>query len=185
MGPNLKSGPALKPVWWCAERLDGMTGKMFAAIVSLVAIRVGCSSGTHAARSSTSVATSTTHVGAIAKTCPAGSGIHGWVRTDLRPVTQPVAVGCDFVLYDTSGGVLRVVALDAATGRTAWRIDASASGVTPGVSPTLAVAAGVVTFFEGIAAGQTAQLVGVAAGTGSVVWRSRNRGVHGLARSLP
>src|SRR5437016_78616 len=100
--------------------------KRWSAVLSVVLFCVGCSSGGHPSAGPP-------------KSCLSGSGASGWVRSDLHPVTQPLVAGCHFVLYDASGGVLRVVALDAATGRTVWQIKASASSVTPGVSPTLAV----------------------------------------------
>ena len=157
----------------------------WAAAFSVVVFFAGCSSGGHSsARPSTRGANTS---GTNAKTCSAGSSARGWVRSDLHPVTQPVVAGCDFVLYDAVGGDLRVVALDAATGRTVWQTGASSSAVTPGVSPRLAVTAGVVTILKAFGSGRTAQIVGLDERTGSLVSHSlrRSTDVNGWPEVCP
>src|SRR4051812_549881 len=66
----------------------------------------------------------------------------GWTRPDLKPVTQPVAAGDRVVLYVAADKGLRLLGLDAASGRTVWSQPASASDITPGEAPSLLVAGG-------------------------------------------
>jgi PQQ-like domain len=80
------------------------------------------------------VALAATAAAASAQAPPAG-----WQRTDLRPVTQPVAAGGLLVMYASQGGGLRVVAVDPGTGRTVWAQLASPSDITPGETPSLLV----------------------------------------------
>src|SRR5437879_5499349 len=75
----------------------------------------------------------------------------GWARTDLRPVTQPASEAGALVLYATVKGQLRVVALDAATGKTRWSRIATPSGVTPGEVPALLVLDGRAVFMTPVA----------------------------------
>ena len=95
----------------------------------------------------------------------------GWVRTDLKPVSQPYRAGGRFVLYVQGSAGLDVVALDSKTGRTVWKIDASASGVTQGVFPTLAINGNRVVFLRDVGRGSAA-LVGIDARNGSRAWNS-------------
>ena len=139
-----------------------------ATVAMLAAISTACSGGHSSARS----ATSSTTAGGAAKSC--ATPARGWDRTDLHPVTQPALAGCNFLVYTASAGALHVTALDAATGRTVWQADASASDATNGVSPSLAVAGGLVMFLQGIGSGitESARLVGVQGATGKQVWSS-------------
>ena len=70
----------------------------------------------------------------LVSSAQAGSGAtgHRWQRTDLTPVTQPVAVDGAFVFYEASGRHLHLVALDARTGKTLWSKLASVSDLTQG-----------------------------------------------------
>jgi outer membrane protein assembly factor BamB len=97
----------------------------------------------------------------------------GWIRSDLKPVSQPVLANGHLVLYVEAGGGLEVVALDPLTGRTLWHDTASPGYTAPGVSPALGVAGSIVTFLRpvGNSAGSS-QVVGVDAATGRWVWRS-------------
>jgi hypothetical protein len=63
----------------------------------------------------------------------------GWSRTDLKPVSQPVAAGGTFVLYVAAHGGLELIGLDPHSGRTLWQDVASPSVITPGVAPELLV----------------------------------------------
>lgn len=140
-----------------------------AIVVCIAVLGASCSSG-HSSRRSSSTTTSTT--GGAAAHCSTATHGHGWVRSDLRPVSQPFVAGCNFVVYDASGGALRVVALDAANGRTMWQARVTASGITPGVTPTLAVVGDTVAVIEGTAGSQMAQLVGLNASDGKTTWTS-------------
>src|SRR5258708_4180379 len=108
-----------------------MSGRLRVAFMCSVVIVAGCtgSSPKQAATSSGAAP------GSGAAT---GSG-SGWIRTDLKPVSQPYRAGDRFVLYVAGPAGLQVVGLDAKTGTTVWKADASASGVTQGVAPTFAI----------------------------------------------
>ena len=107
---------------------------------------------------------------ALAGTAASG---HAWRRADLTPVTQPVAVAGKFVFYDGSSGRLRVVALDARTGATAWSLPASISDVTPGVAPSLNVSGSrVIALLSLLAKTGVAVIAAVDARTGTVIWTS-------------
>jgi outer membrane protein assembly factor BamB len=93
----------------------------------------------------------------------------GWVRTDLKPVSQPYLAGGHFVLYVQGSAGLDLVGLDAKTGRTAWKVDASASGVTQGVAPTFAIDGNRVVFLRDVGRGSAA-LYAVDARDGSRAW---------------
>src|SRR3954447_24872817 len=80
----------------------------------------------------------------------------GWVRTDLRPVSQPYVAGGHFVVYVQGRAGLDVVGLDPNTGRTAWKLDASASGVTQGVAPIFAIDGNRVVFLRDVGKGSAA-----------------------------
>lgn len=108
--------------------------------------------------------------GSSSKPTAAPTG-RGWVRSDLKPVSQPYLAGGHFVLYVQGSAGLDVVGLDAKTGRTAWKIDASASGVTKGVSPTFAIDGNRVVFLRDVGKGSAA-LVAIDARNGSRTWNS-------------
>ncbi len=95
----------------------------------------------------------------------------GWVRADLKPVSQPYRAGGRFVLYVQGSAGLDIVGLDPKTGSTAWKLDASASGVTQGVTPTFAIDGNRVVFLRDVGKGSAA-LVGVDARNGSLDWTS-------------
>ena len=107
-----------------------------------------------------------------------GTSVHshkptGWVRSDLKPVSQPQLAGDRLVLYVAANGGLQVVALDPQTGRTLWHETASPGRVTPGVAPSLGVAGSIVTFLRPVDNHTgSSQVVGVDAATGRQVWRS-------------
>jgi hypothetical protein len=97
----------------------------------------------------------------------------GWVRSDLKPITQPESAGGVLVLYVQAGGGLAAAALDPKTGRTVWQQNASPGNITPGVVPALGVAGSTVTFLSPIDnTTGTAQVVGVDAGSGRQLWHT-------------
>jgi outer membrane protein assembly factor BamB len=97
----------------------------------------------------------------------------GWHRSDLKPVTQPVAIDGRFVFYDGSGRQLHVVALDARTGKTVWSKLASVSDVTPGEPPSLDVSGSRVIALLGDPRVESIATVGaIDATTGKTVWES-------------
>ena len=96
----------------------------------------------------------------------------GWVRSDLKPVTQPELAGGLVVLYVAAGGGLQVVALDPKTGRTLWHDRASPGSTTPGVAPVLGVAGSTVAFLSPVDDSTYSRLVGVAAATGRQLWHT-------------
>jgi outer membrane protein assembly factor BamB len=105
----------------------------------------------------------------------ARSNARGWHRADLIPVTQPVGVGGQFVLYDGSGRRLHVVALDARTGKSTWTKLASISDVTPGVAPWLDVSGSriIALLSKSSAAGKdVAVMSAIEASTGAIIWAS-------------
>jgi hypothetical protein len=95
----------------------------------------------------------------------------GWQRADLRPVTQPAAVGGLFVMYTSRNGGLRVVGIDPATGRTVWSQLASPSRTTTSQAPSLGVVGGSVIYL-GRAVADTARVVAADARTGATLWQS-------------
>jgi outer membrane protein assembly factor BamB len=130
------------------------------AIAVLVA---GCTGGTSHAPAAP---TGTTSVHAQRPTV-------GWVRSDLKPVTQPESAGGLVVLYVEAGGGLQVAALDPKTGRTVWHDRASPGDITPGVAPALGVAGSTVAFLSPVGNSTgSSQLVGVAAATGRQLWHT-------------
>ena len=132
-----------------------------AAILALVA--TACTaSGSHAG--------TTTSPGSS----PARKTATGWIRSDLKPVSQPVAAGGRFVLYVGTATGLHLVGLDPADGRTVWDRPASASATTPGVQPALAVIGGRVVYFESAGTDQIAQLTGLDPATGAVAWQGND-----------
>ncbi len=106
----------------------------------------------------------------------------GWKRTDLQPVTQPVALAGRFLFYDARDGGMRVVAVDARTGRTLWTRPATRSEMTPGVAPHLQTVGSTVlaltSRFPGSPEGAISRLD---ARTGRVIWTTRS----GWFRSMP
>jgi outer membrane protein assembly factor BamB len=103
----------------------------------------------------------------------AAAGATGWRRLDLRPVSQPAAVGGRLVVYVARRDGLGIVALDARTGSTAWSSKASPSGNARGTAPGLAVVGKRVVFFAPTADPGIARLVARDARTGRVLWRGR------------
>jgi PQQ-like domain len=101
----------------------------------------------------------------------------GWVRSDLRPVTQPESAGGVLVLYVEAGGGLEVAGLDPKTGRTLWRDSASPGATTPGVAPVLGVAGSTVAFLRPVGnrthSPMDSKLVGVDAANGRQLWHTR------------
>ena len=63
----------------------------------------------------------------------------GWARTDLKPITQPAPVDGALVFYAAQNGGIRVVSLDARTGKTLWSGTASTGSAPPGEPPLLTV----------------------------------------------
>lgn len=97
----------------------------------------------------------------------------GWTRAGLGAVSQPAAVSDRLVLYAQRGGALRVLALRARDGSTAWVAVAAPSEVTAGVPAMLAVRGGVVFFFQPLAGQvEAARLVGRDVASGRTVWSS-------------
>jgi hypothetical protein len=101
-------------------------------------------------------------------------GVHGWLRSDVLPVTQPAAVDGEFLIYDGSGRRLHVVALDARSGKTTWSKLASLSDVTPGVAPALDVSGSrVIALLSSNSADKHGATVSsIEARTGAIVWSS-------------
>jgi len=95
----------------------------------------------------------------------------GWRRVDLRPVTQPAALGHSFLLYAASEGGLQIIALNARNGSTEWSQAASPSAIAPGQPPELALIDGNVVYLREVS-GQFAELVASDPGTGREAWRS-------------
>ena len=97
----------------------------------------------------------------------------GWVRSDLKPVTQPELAGGVLVFYVEAGGGLQVAALDPMTGRTVWHDSASPGDTTPGVPPALGVAGSTVVFLRSVDNNVgSSQVVGVDAATGRQLWHT-------------
>jgi outer membrane protein assembly factor BamB len=98
----------------------------------------------------------------------------GWVRSDLKPVTQPESAGGVLVLYIEAGGGLQVAALDQKTGRTVWHDSASPGNSTPGVPPVLGVVGSTVAFLRPVDNSTgSSQLVAVDAVTGRLLWHTQ------------
>jgi len=95
----------------------------------------------------------------------------GWSRTDLKPVSQPVALGGTFVLYVAAHGGLDLIGLDPHSGRTLWQDVASPSVITPGVAPELLVLGDHV-IYPKLVSGQEARMVAADARTGHQVWQT-------------
>jgi hypothetical protein len=98
---------------------------------------------------------------------------HRWRRPDLTPVTQPVPANGAFVFYDASGNHLRLVALDALTGKTLWSKPASASNETPGAAVALDRSGPRIIALLGTSAdAPVAEVSVVDARSGRIVWSS-------------
>jgi PQQ-like domain len=95
----------------------------------------------------------------------------GWTRHDLKPVTQPAPAGGALVLYVARDGGLRIVALEAGTGKTVWSDAASTSGVAPGEPPGLALVGRNVIYLRKVAR-SVAQIVEADAKSGKERWHS-------------
>jgi outer membrane protein assembly factor BamB len=92
------------------------------------------------------------------------------VRSDLKPLTQPIVAGGLFVLYVAAPGGLGVTGLDPASGRTVWQVAASRAHTTAGVAPSLDVVDGRVLLFQ--PDGDFERLVAVDARSGATRWTS-------------
>lgn len=131
----------------------------------LAVLIAGCSGG--GSKSATVTTTTATTLGGPVKAAV------GWVRSDLKPVTQPEPAGPGLVLYVQAGGGLEVVALDAKTGRTLWQKNASPGAITPGVVAAVGVAGSVVAFLSPVDNSTgAAQVVGVDAVSGRQLWHT-------------
>ncbi len=101
------------------------------------------------------------------------SNAGGWSRLDLHAVTQPAAVGDRVIVLAESGGNLRLLGLDAATGQTRWSQPASTADNAPGEPPTVAVVEGRIIYLRAAAAPYTAEVAGADPRSGRTVWHSR------------
>ncbi|NNN22489.1 MAG: hypothetical protein HKL80_10885, partial [Acidimicrobiales bacterium] len=100
-----------------------------------------------------------------------------WVRSDIEPVSQPIEAGGQFVAYIVANGNLELVGLNPETGVTDWRIDASASNITPGVTPVLVSIAGLIPILYptyGSASGGRVQSAAINPANGSIVWKGES-----------
>jgi hypothetical protein len=95
---------------------------------TIAVLAAGCSAGSSHSTAQTSTKS------------PTEKPAVGWVRSDLKPVTQPESADGLLVLYVQAGGGLQVDALDPKTDQTVWHDSASPGGITPGVPPVLGVA---------------------------------------------
>lgn len=142
-----------------------MTRRWLLPFLLLVLVSA-CSGG--GSKSGVSVTTTST---ALSSSLPARTA--GWIRSDLKPVSQPEPAGGSLVLYVQAGSGLQVVALDPETGRTMWQQDASPGNITPGVTPAVGVVGSTVTFLTPVDNSTgAAELVGVDASTGQQLWHS-------------
>jgi hypothetical protein len=100
----------------------------------------------------------------------------GWVRADLKPVTQPQLVSGRLLLFVAAGGGLQLLALDPKTGKTVWHASASPGDVTLGEAPGFNVVGSIVIFLSPVNSADTriggAQMVGADALTGQLLWRT-------------
>lgn len=102
----------------------------------------------------------------------ARAAVPGWRRGDLRPVTQPVAIGGRFVVYAASNGSLRVAALNAQTGATVWSDSASPSQTAPGEEPELVIVNGAIVYFHPVR-GTVSDVAARDPASGRVLWHSQ------------
>ncbi|MCA1720390.1 MAG: PQQ-binding-like beta-propeller repeat protein [Actinobacteria bacterium] len=105
-----------------------------------------------------------------------------WERTDLKPVTRPVAAAGRLLLYVQDGSHLSVVALDPATGKTVWTEQATDSGITGGVAFGLTVVKDRVVFLTPTGDGARALAAAADAATGKRLWTND---VPALYRDAP
>lgn len=109
-------------------------------------------------------------VAAVPAAAAAPSGA-SWRRAGLGAVSQPAPVAGRLAVYAVQAGALRVVALNAADGSTAWDVPASPSSVTAGVPAELAVAGGDVVYLEPVAGVLgSARVVARDVATGRLAW---------------
>jgi hypothetical protein len=92
-------------------------------------------------------------------------------RVAIHAVSQPAPVGGRFVAYAANAGKLSLVGLDATTGRTAWSLPASPSGVAPGTAPEVAVVGNRVVYLQAVN-GNIATVAAADSATGASVWQS-------------
>ena len=103
---------------------------------------------------------------------PLAEGV-AWERPDLRPVTRPVVVDDQVLLYALRDGTLRLTSLDGRSGKTRWEQDASVSGLPGGVALNIPVIAGTAFFLRAATGGSTAaRLTAVVVATGEQRWSS-------------
>ena len=129
---------------------------------AIAVLAAGCSAGSSHSTGQTST-----------KSPPTEKSAAGWVRSDLKPVTQPESADGLLLLYVQAGGGLQVDALDPKTGRTVWHDSASPGQITPGTPPVLGVAGSTVAYLRPVDNSTgTAELVGVDAATGRQLWHT-------------
>jgi outer membrane protein assembly factor BamB len=102
-----------------------------------------------------------------------------WKRTDLKPVSQPSAVGDRLVLYAAAPPGLRLIAVSGRTGSTLWSVAATPSLNARGEAPTVMTSGGTVIYMRPAVGGVT-ELVARDVATGRDLWR-----VPGLFTSWP
>jgi outer membrane protein assembly factor BamB len=94
---------------------------------------------------------------------------HAW-RVSIDAVSQPAPVNGRFVVYAADSGTLNLVGLDASSGRTAWTLPASPSGIAPGTAPEVAVVGNHVVYLK--AADGAVEIAAADAATGAEVWHT-------------
>lgn len=94
----------------------------------------------------------------------------GWVRSDLRPLSQPVSVNGVVIVYVKGPGGLTIMGVNGRTGTTLWDHPASPGDITPGVAPQVAVVDGLVDYVETL--GPQWAIVAADPTTGATVWTS-------------
>lgn len=128
---------------------------------AIAVLAAGCSAGSSHSTAQTSTKS------------PTEKPAVGWVRSDLKPVTQPESADGLLVLYVQAGGGLQVEALDPKTGQTVWHDIASPGGITAGVPPVLGVVGSTVAYLRPVdSSSGAAELVGVDAATGRQLWHT-------------
>lgn len=113
-------------------------------------------------------------IGAAPGGVASASAAERWSLRAIGAITQPAPVGSRFVLYVHSGGSLKLIAVNAGDGSTAWVAPAAVSNVTPGVPPGLAVRGSVVYYLEpaGSQSRGLARVVARNVASGKIVWRT-------------
>ena len=146
-------------------------GGLVAAGAGLACLAAACGGGSGGHGSALSPTTSKASTATPPPTGAPVAGRSGWVRSDLKPVSQPVAVAGVFVVYVSTANGLALVGLDAGDGRTLWQDPASPGSITPGVAPELTVADAMVVYLKpGNPA--SAELVAANPRTGAQAWSS-------------